>query len=117
MQRFPRISEGGSLKYRIRDFAIKYGQQLNLYRAKMAKSLEEKVSQGVEGGFSSHRYSKADLECDASECYKGFVVRSKPKRISNKAMKCNVFTREEVHSFKYIEFIKSPDEHVLGLNS
>ena len=30
-----------SLKYRIRDFAIKYSQQLQLNRAKKAKSLED----------------------------------------------------------------------------
>ena len=39
-----------SLKYRIRDFAIKYSQQLTLYRAKKAKSLEDKLSRVVAGG-------------------------------------------------------------------
>ena len=40
----------GSLKYRIRDFAIKYGRQLNLDGTKMAKSLEDKLSRAVEVG-------------------------------------------------------------------
>ena len=38
----------GSLKHRIRDFAIKYSRQLNLDRTKMAKSLEDKLSHVVE---------------------------------------------------------------------
>ena len=39
-----------SLKYRIRDFTIKYSQQLALDRAKKAKSLEDRLSRVVEGG-------------------------------------------------------------------
>ena len=39
-----------SLKYRIRDFVIKYGRQLKLDRAKKAKSLEDRLSRAVEGG-------------------------------------------------------------------
>ena len=39
----------GSLKCRIRDFAIKYGRQMNLDKAKVAKSLEDKLSWAVEG--------------------------------------------------------------------
>ena len=39
-----------SLKYRIRDFAIKYSQQLALDSAKRAKSLEDRLSRAVEGG-------------------------------------------------------------------
>ena len=47
-----------SLKYRIRDFAIKYSQQLALDRAKKAKSLEGRLSRAVEGGgLRSHRSS------------------------------------------------------------
>ena len=45
-----------SLKYRIRDFAIKYSQQLTLDRAKKAKSLEDRFSRTV-GGLRSHRSS------------------------------------------------------------
>ena len=36
-----------SLKYRIRDFAIKYSQQLALDRAKKVKSLEDRLSRAV----------------------------------------------------------------------
>ena len=39
--------------------------------------------------------TKKDLECKASKHYKGFVVRSKLKRVPNEAMKCNVFMPEE----------------------
>ena len=39
-----------SLKYRIRDFATKYGQQLNLDKAKEAKSIEDRHSRAVAGG-------------------------------------------------------------------
>ena len=47
-----------SLKYRIRDFAIKYSQPLALDRAKKAKSLEDRLSRAVEGrGLRSHRSS------------------------------------------------------------
>ena len=48
-----------SLKYRIRDFVIKYSQQLALNRAKAAKPLEDRLSRAVEvgGGLRSHRSS------------------------------------------------------------
>ena len=39
-----------SLKYRIRDFTIKYGTRFNLGRAKKVKSLEDKLSRAVEVG-------------------------------------------------------------------
>ena len=38
------------LKYRIRDFATKYGRQLNLDKAKEAKSIEDRLSRAVAGG-------------------------------------------------------------------
>ena len=73
-----------SLKYRIRDFAIKYSQQLALDRAKKAKSLEDRLSRAVEGGGDSVAIdlAKGDLEREASERYKGFVVRNRLKRVS-----------------------------------
>ena len=40
----------GSLKHSIRDFATKYGQQLNLNRTKGAKSIDDRLSQAVAGG-------------------------------------------------------------------
>ena len=39
-----------SLKHRIRDFATKYGRQLNLDRTKEAKSIDDRFSQAVAGG-------------------------------------------------------------------
>ena len=42
----------GSLKYRIRDFAIKYGRQFKLDRIKMVKSLDDRLSWAVERGNS-----------------------------------------------------------------
>ena len=59
------------------------------------------------------------LDREASERYKGFVVRSRLKRVSNKAVKCGAFTsKEELRRFlhRYIELIKSPDGHVLRSN-
>ena len=38
-----------SLKYRIRDFATKYGQQLNLDKAKEAKSTDDRLSRAAAG--------------------------------------------------------------------
>ena len=39
-----------SFKRRIRDFATKYGRQLNLDRTKEAKSIEDRLSRAVSGG-------------------------------------------------------------------
>ena len=39
-----------SLKHRIRDFATKYGRQLNLDRTKEAKSIDDRLSRAVAGG-------------------------------------------------------------------
>ena len=99
-----------SLKYRIRDFAIKYSQQLALHRAKKAKSFEDRISQAVEGGDSvAIDLAKGDLERETSKRYKGFVVRNRLKRVSNEAVKCSTFMRkEELRRFPcwYIECIK-----------
>ena len=84
------------LKYMIRDFAIKYGRQFKLDRTKMVKSLEDRLSRMVERGDSVDMdLARRDLECEASERYKGLVVRSRLKRVPNKAEKCNMFTHEE----------------------
>ena len=108
------------LKYRIRDFAIKYGRQLKLDWAKKAKSLHDRLSRTVETGDSlAVDLARRDLEREASECYKGFVVRTRLKRVPNVAVKCNAFMREEeVRKFphRYIEFVKSPDRHTLLSN-
>ena len=42
----------GSLKQRFRDFATKYGQQLNLDGTKEAKSIDDRLSRAVAGGDS-----------------------------------------------------------------
>ena len=105
-----------SLKYRIRDFAIKYSQQLALDRAKKAKSLEDRLSRAVEGGSVAIELAKGDLEREASERYKGFVVRNRLKRVPNEAVKCNAFMRkEELRRFpcRYIECVNAPDGRVL----
>ena len=39
-----------SLKHRIKDFATKYGRQLNLDRTRKAKSIEDRLFRGVDGG-------------------------------------------------------------------
>ena len=109
----------GFLKYRIKDFAIKYDKQLNLDRAKMAKSLDDRLSLAVERGVSlTVHLARRDLEREASERYKGFVVRSKLKRVPNKAGKCSAFARKEgVRRFPYqnIEFM-SLDGYMLRSN-
>ena len=70
-----------SLKYRIRDFTIKYGKQFNLARAKKVKSLDDRLSWAVERGDSiAVDLAKRDLEREPSEHYKIFVVRSRLKR-------------------------------------
>ena len=75
-----------SLKYRIRDFAIKYGQQLQLDRAKKGRSLEDRLSWAVKGGDSlAVDLARRDIEHEASERCKGFVVRNRLKRVSNKS--------------------------------
>ena len=63
--------------------------------------------------------AKWNRERGASKCYKGFVVRTRQKRISNKAVKYNAFLHEEeMRRFphRYIKFVKSPDGHALRLN-
>ena len=39
---------------------------------------------------------KRDLQCEATKCYKGFIVRSRLKRVLNEAVKCNTLADEEV---------------------
>ena len=60
-----------------------------------------------------------DIEREASERYIGFVVRSRLKRVPNEAVKCNAFAHEEEARWfphRCIEFVKSPDGHVLRSN-
>ena len=71
----------GSRKHKIRDFITKYSLQFNLDRTK------DKLSRAVERGDSQAiDLARQDLECEASECYKGYAVKSKLKRVPNEAM-------------------------------
>ena len=107
----------GSLKHRIRDFATKYGQQLNLDRAKEAKSIEDRLSRAVAGGDSLNvELARGDLERESSKRYKGYVVRSRLKRFLNEAVKKNAAAREEeVRRFpdRYIVSLMAPDGRLL----
>ena len=77
------------------------------------KSLEDRFSWAVEGEDSlAIDVARRDLEHEASEHYKGFVVRNRLKRVSNEAVRCNAFMRKkELRRYTdwYIEFVKSPD--------
>ncbi len=107
----------GSLKHRIRDFATKYGRQLNLDRTKEAKSIDDRLSRAVAGGDSLNvELARGDLERESSERYKGYVVRSRLKRVLNEAVKTNATAREEeVRGFpdRYIGSVKAPDGRLL----
>ena len=102
-----------SLKYRIRDFATKYGQQLSLDKAKEARSIEDRLSRAVAGGDSlGVELARRDLERENSERYKGYVVRSRLNRVLYEAVKSNVTAREEeVRRFpdRYTASVKTAD--------
>ena len=99
-----------SLLHRIRDFATKYSQQLNLDRTKEAKSIDDRLSRVVAGVDSlTVELARGNLERESSECYKGHVVRSRLKRVLNEAVKTNATVREEeVRRFpdRYIDSVK-----------
>ena len=67
----------------------------------------------MEVGFLAVELARRDLKR-----YKGYVVRSKLKRVPNEAVKGNVIARDEVRRFptRYIKSIKSSDGHMLGSN-
>ena len=106
-----------SLKYRIRDFATKYGQQLKLDKAKEAKSIDDRLSRAVAGGNSlGVELARRDLERENSERYKGYVVRSRLNRVRYEAVKSNATAREEeVRRFpdRYIASVKTADGRLL----
>ena len=106
-----------SLKHRIRDFATKYGRQLNLDRTTEAKSIDDRLSRAVAGGDSLNvELAKGDLERESSKRYKGYVVRSRLKRVLNEAVKTNATAHEEeVRRFpdRYIGSVKAPDGRLL----
>ena len=84
-------------------------------------SLEDRLFRAVKGGDSvAVDLAKGDLEREASERYKGFVVRNRLKRVPNEAVKCNAFMRkEELRMFprRYIECVIAPDGRVLRSSS
>ena len=85
----------------------------------MAKSLEDKLSQVVEDGDSLViDLARQDLEHEASKCCKGYTVRSRLKRVPNKAVICNVLAHEEVRRCPswYSESVKSLNRCILRLN-
>ena len=66
----------------------------------MIKSLKDKLSR--------EDLARRDFERELSERYKCYVVRSRLKRVSSEAVKCNTFTREkEVRRFphQYNKFV------------
>ena len=66
----------------------------------------------VAGGDSlTVELARGDLECESSEHYKGYVVRSRLKRVLNETVKSNMTAREEVQRFanRYIDSVKTPD--------
>ena len=105
-----------SLKHRIRDFATKYGWQLNQVWARKAKSIEDRLSLAEAGGLLTVELARRGLERETSERYKGFVVRSRLKRVLDEAVILNATAREEeVRRFpgRYIDSVKFPDGLVL----
>ena len=85
-----------SLKHMIRNFATKYGHQLNLDRTKEVKYIEDRLSWAVAGGESLIvELAWRDLERKTSERSKGFIVKSRLKRVLNEAVKSNATAREE----------------------
>ena len=107
----------GYLKHRIRDFATKYGRQLNFDRTKEAKSIDDRLSRAVAGEDSlTVKLASGDLGRESSERYKGFVVRSRLKRVLNEAVKSNATAREEeVRRFpdRYTDCVKILDGRLL----
>ena len=59
--------------------------------------------------------ARGELERESSERYKGYVVRSRIKRVLNEAVKSNATAREEVRRFpdRYIDSVKTPDGRLL----
>ena len=86
----------------------------------MEKSLEDKPSRAVEVGDSlAIDLARWYLERETSECNKGYVIRSRLKRVPNEAVKCNALAHEEKvrrFLFQHIESFKSPNGRVLSSN-
>ena len=82
-----------SLKYKIRDFAIKYSQKLTIIRAKIAESFESKLAWVVEeGDLLRIDQANGDLEWEASKCYQRYVVRSRLNSFQQSHEKLCIYT-------------------------
>ena len=59
--------------------------------------------------------ARGDFERERSERYKGYVVRSRIKKVLNEAVKSNATVCEEVRRFpnRYIDSVKTPDGRLL----
>ena len=102
-------------KYRIKDFATKNGRQLNLDSTRKVNSIEGRRSGALDWGDSLNvELARRDLEHESSERYKGFIVRTRLKRVLKEAIACE----EEVRRFprRYIDSVKSSDGRVLRSN-
>ena len=107
-----------SLKYRIRDFAIKSSHKLRLDRAKKTKALDDRLSEWRRGDSLAVDLVR-NLEHEASKHYRGFIVRSRLKKVPNEAEEWNSYVCEgETRRFPhwYIESVKSLDGHMLWSN-
>ena len=107
----------GTLKFRIRDFTIKYCQRLALDKAARVKDIKDRLTRAVEGGDSlAADLARRGLEREDSERYQGYVVRSRLERVSNEAVKLDTEMRkEELRRFsdRYIRSVVTPDGHRL----
>ena len=102
------------ISLRIRDFTTKYGRQLNLDWAKMIDFPRRWLGDSL-----TIELARGDLEHENSEHYKGYVVRSRLRRVLNKPVKTNVTACvEEMRRFpdRYIDSVKTPDGCVLQSN-
>ena len=66
----------------------------------------------AEGDSLTVELARGDHERETSQRYKGFLVRSRLKRVLNEAVKSNATAHEEeVRRFlgRYIDSVKSPD--------
>ena len=73
----------------------------------------------MKGGSLNVELAWRDLEFESSERYKGFVVRTRLKRVLNEDVKSNAIVREEKmrrFSLRYIDSVKSPDGRVVRSN-
>jgi len=105
------------LKFRIKDFTIKYCQRLALDKAAKVKAIEDKISRALDGGDPlAVDLARGDLEREASERYQGCIVRSRLNRVSNEAVNLDAgVRREELRRFpdRYIGSVVTPDGQTL----